>query len=211
MFIRSFDEITTLVRARNPKCIDDITTNLAYKGITKKRGASRDVYIVKSEGLGFKLFYIKHSTWKENTTLNLDLRLDEVYKSTKFYGGRYSHLGQNETLFVEGKFVSVFYFIENAIPLTDMHKIPESVVQMMSDAGFPSADFKGSNFAAVPNEYGLWDYVPIDSKFIGKIRSDSLRTSDVNHYYNSIPGWYEMAKLSRLDTKAPISTKNPFR
>ncbi|WP_299010838.1 hypothetical protein [uncultured Shewanella sp.] len=182
-FISNKEEIISLVNARNPTKIEHVTTNLESKFIITKKGVNRNIYILKTEKMGYKIYYNENAIRnmkKKNATLNLDLRLNDIYSSEQFYNGKYSYLNANESLFIDGQFVSVFYLIENAIPLGIKDSIPLSTINMMIDAGFSAIDIKPVNFVKVPNEDGGYDFLPIDAKYIAntRCRSNSVRDQE---------------------------------
>ncbi|WP_299497375.1 hypothetical protein [uncultured Shewanella sp.] len=180
---------------------DNTTINLSdiknKDGVTFSEGANRDVYI-DSEGNGYKVTK-KRTNGRDVGIANTSLRLNDIYSNPNFYGGKYAHLATNEVrqakdISGEKMTISTFKVIQNSenLQYTKKHggivvnkpyeKIPESALQELRNAGFQAWDVKPDNFVKIKNELGGYDYLPIDSKYIGtygRNRHDSVRTNYV--------------------------------
>ena len=168
------------------------------KIITHHFGTNRDVYIIhgkSGEGRGYK-FATKAGGWTGNNfRSNPDMRLNDIYESEKFYGGKYAALATQNTINMNGLDVPVFDLIPNGKPLRRNEKIPISTLRMMNDADFIPRDVKPDNFIKIKNKNNTYDYIPTDAKLIGLQRSGSLRTYGVNRlvktygHFNKFVDW----------------------
>ncbi|EGQ7920141.1 hypothetical protein D5997_25185 [Vibrio parahaemolyticus] len=93
---------------------------------------------------------------------------------------------------VKPEIVDVFKFelIPNSERLFRSEKIPKSVLAMMEKCGYMPFDVKPDNFVKVLNEKGQYDYLPIDSKQIGKVGSGTVRTQEVIEFKKMYGAYY---------------------
>ncbi len=157
-------------------------------------GAHRDVYINKRTGDGYKV--IRRVRNRFETSLDDDalrnsddLRLNAIYKSDQFYGGRYRDYACFQLIEIEDDYrngmieVLMFQKIPGALPLTLNEKIPHSAVRMLESMGYFPYDMIPGNFVKVFNpDTNQHDYLPVDAKFIGYKKSSSIRTRDIKRY-----------------------------
>lgn len=167
------------------------------QGVTNGRynihqGCNRLTYIDKETGQGYKFLKPDGHFFGDLTSLAADLRLNDIYKSSSFYGGKYAHLASNEIIVIiddrvggAPMMVPTFKVMHDAVPLSKDEKIPYSVVRMLEDMGYQHIDIKPDNFMKIRNESGKYDYLPIDAKCIALDRSLSMRSSRLQAIINA--------------------------
>jgi hypothetical protein len=180
-----------------PNNISELTQGVASGKYKKYEGTNREVFIDKITGRGYKVFKL-NSTWSDLHTA--DLRINDIYSHSEFYGGKYASLASNEIIDMiddrtkDKARIKVFAFnkIPHAIPLRDDEKIPHSVLLMMEQAGFRPFDVKPDNFMKVRSSCDEYDYLPIDAKQIGLDRSSTWRSLQVQEFQSRFgPYYYE--------------------
>ncbi|HGS4916852.1 TPA: hypothetical protein ACMDSN_001264 [Vibrio cholerae] len=150
--------------------------------LDKYDGTHRVVYIDKETGFGIKVMK-KESTWGQFK--DWDIRLNALYKDEMFYSGKYAEFGCYKTLTIIDDMVdnasrapiSVTYFrkIPNAEKLRRWDQVPLSTLLTLESMGYQPFDIKPDNFVKIINGDN-YDYLPIDAKLIGKLRSNSVRS-----------------------------------
>ncbi|EMN6297058.1 hypothetical protein WB514_004564 [Vibrio parahaemolyticus] len=177
-------KLNDVVKPSAPRLVSDLIKGRQEGRYQHFSGTNRDVYIDTENGVGYKIFK-SDSTW--SFLDNADLRVNDIYKNKDFYGGKYAKYANNSKVKmiddrgVKLEIVDVFKFelIPNSERLFCTEKIPKSVLVMMEKCGYMPFDVKPDNFVKVLNEQGKYDYLPIDSKQIGKIGSSTIRTQEV--------------------------------
>ncbi|EGR0597782.1 hypothetical protein O1C63_002165 [Vibrio cholerae] len=182
-------------KASSPKLISDLIKGKQEGRYQHCSGTNRDVFIDVENGVGYKVFK-SDSSWRFLD--NADLRINDIYKNKGFYGGKYAKYANNSKVKmiddrgVKPEVVDVFKFelIPNSERLFRSEKIPKSVLVMMEKCGYMPFDVKPDNFVKVLNEKGQYDYLPIDSKQIGKVGSNTIRTQEVIDFKKMYGAYY---------------------
>ncbi len=171
----------------HPENISQLIKGAKTGKYKKFEGTNREVFIDPKTGQGYKIFKLD-STWSALT--DADLRVNDIYRDHRFYGGKYASFATNEIITMRddrvkgAPQVKVFSFqkIPEAKSLGPNEKIPHSVLVMMEQAGFRPFDIKPDNFIKLANAHGGYDYLPIDAKLIGLKRSNSERSLEVQSF-----------------------------
>ncbi|EGQ7778690.1 TPA: hypothetical protein ACHCBX_002872 [Vibrio parahaemolyticus] len=184
-----------VVKSSDPKLVSDLIKGRQEGRYQHCSGTNRDVFIDIENGVGYKVFKT-NSSWRFLD--NADLRVNDIYKNKGFYGGKYAKYANNSKIKmiddrgVKPEVVDVFRFelIPNAKPLFRSERIPKSVLVMMEKCGYMPFDVKPDNFVKVLNDKGKYDYLPIDSKQIGKVGSGTVRTQEVIEFKKMYGAYY---------------------
>ncbi|EMA7645028.1 TPA: hypothetical protein NK381_004464 [Vibrio parahaemolyticus] len=184
-----------VVKSSDPKLVSDLIKGRQEGRYQHCSGTNRDVFIDIENGVGYKVFKT-NSSWRFLD--NADLRVNDIYKNKGFYGGKYAKYANNSKIKmiddrgVKPEVVDVFRFelIPNAEPLFRSERIPKSVLVMMEKCGYMPFDVKPDNFVKVLNDKGKYDYLPIDSKQIGKVGSGTVRTQEVIEFKKMYGAYY---------------------
>ncbi|MCX8860245.1 hypothetical protein [Vibrio parahaemolyticus] len=184
-----------VVKSSDPKLVSDLIKGRQEGRYQHCSGTNRDVFIDIENGVGYKVFKT-NSSWRFLD--NADLRVNDIYKNKGFYGGKYAKYANNSKIKmiddrgVKPEVVDVFRFelIPNAEPLFRSERIPKSVLVMMEKCGYMPFDVKPDNFVKVLNDKGKYDYLPIDSKQIGKVGSGTVRTQEVIGFKKMYGAYY---------------------
>lgn len=154
-------------------------------------GAHRDVYIEKETGIGYKIIKKMRdprlTILKNNALRNRDdLRLNAIYKSDDFYGGKYKQYACFNLIKIKdgysGKMIEAIMFqkIPGSKPLKANERIPHSAIKMLENMGYFPFDVCPGNFVKVFNpDTQQQDYIPIDAKFIAYKNNASVRTRNI--------------------------------
>ncbi|CAI2291661.1 hypothetical protein [Vibrio parahaemolyticus] len=188
-------EFNYVVKSNDPKLVSDLIKGRQEGRYQHCSGTNRDVFIDIENGVGYKVFKT-NSSWRFLD--NADLRVNDIYKNKGFYGGKYAKYANNSKIKmiddrgVKPEVVDVFRFelIPNAEPLFRSERIPKSVLVMMEKCGYMPFDVKPDNFVKVLNDKGKYDYLPIDSKQIGKVGSGTVRTQEVIEFKKMYGAYY---------------------
>ncbi|MCQ9043844.1 hypothetical protein H2C98_20450 [Vibrio parahaemolyticus] len=184
-----------VVKSSDPKLVSDLIKGRQEGRYQHCSGTNRDVFIDIENGVGYKVFKT-NSSWRFLD--NADLRVNDIYINKGFYGGKYAKYANNSKIKmiddrgVKPEVVDVFRFelIPNAKPLFRSERIPKSVLVMMEKCGYMPFDVKPDNFVKVLNDKGKYDYLPIDSKQIGKVGSGTVRTQEVIEFKKMYGAYY---------------------
>ncbi|EGQ9306873.1 hypothetical protein F7U82_15400 [Vibrio parahaemolyticus] len=184
-----------VTNSNDPKLVSDLIKGMQDGRYQYFTGTNRDVYIDYEKGVGYKIFK-SDSSW--SFLDNADFRVNDIYKHKDFYGGKYAKYGNNSKIKmiddrgVKSVSTEVFKFelIPNSERLHRSEKIPKSVLVMMEKCGYMPFDVKPDNFVKVLNDNGKYDYLPIDSKQIGKVGSSTMRTKDVIEFKKMYGAYY---------------------
>ncbi|HGS5089821.1 TPA: hypothetical protein ACMDT4_003867 [Vibrio parahaemolyticus] len=188
-------QLNDVVKPSTPRLVSDLIKGRQEGRYQHFSGTNRDVYIDTENGVGYKVFKSGSSwSWMDNA----DLRVNDIYKNKGFYGGKYAKYANNSKIKmiddrgVKPEVVDVFRFelIPNAERLFRSEKIPKSVLVMMEKCGYMPFDVKPDNFIKVLNDKGKYDYLPIDSKQIGKVGSSTMRTQEVIDFKQMYGAYY---------------------
>jgi hypothetical protein len=176
------EQMADLIQLSNPKKIEHITKSY---DVEYQRGANRAVFI-DSTGHGYKMPLDKHPMIAKGMA-KFEQRLNQIYKSPDFYGGKYAHLATTKTTTIKTLVgtpikITSFDMIKGAeklkyeinetggVAYKDCEKVPESALEELRKAGFNPWDVKPDNFVKIKNDEGGYDYLPIDAKLIGRTK-----------------------------------------
>ena len=187
-------ELATVPKNQNSKInesnkeIPSLKELLSGKKIKTKRGLHREFIFDPNLCVGYK--FTNRDLKSKHMLLNnisLELRLNDIYRSPRFYDGKYSDLSSieiidilddrdNDSRLIKGL---KFKLPNNYVELDDDEIIPRSAINELENLGYFPIDIKPQNFIKFKNTNGGYDYIPIDAKLIGKQHSGSYRSNFV--------------------------------
>lgn len=180
--------------------LNKVTNLLSRKNVVHVIGLHREFIFDATNNLAYKLIRPEMtSTHFLLNNLNIEFRLNAIYKSAKFYGGKYAKFGNiKSSILIDDRAGTekrikclTFNWSVDAIPLEKNETIPKSTIDMLEKLGYLPIDIKPGNFVKFKNNEESFDYIPIDAKLIGLKKSNSTRSLFVKSCKETSPYLHE--------------------